>query len=112
MLLYCPKAFRTNWIYIMTNRRNGTLYTGSTSDIVSRVADHRLGRVKGFTSKYNLTRLVWFEMTDDMDIALLREKRIKKWNRQWKIDLIEASNPNWDDLFERAKESMASVIDY
>ena len=112
MLLYCPKSQRTNWVYIMTNRRNGTLYTGSTSDIVSRVTDHRLGRVKGFTSKYNLTRLVWFEMAEDMDIALLRERRIKNWNRQWKIDMIEDINPDWRDLFEDAKESMASVIDY
>lgn len=112
MLLYTPKNERTNWVYIMTNRRNGTLYTGSTSDIVSRVTDHRLGRLRGFTSKYNLTRLVWFELQDDMDTALLREKRIKSWNRQWKIDMIEALNPDWRDLFEDAKISMAHVVDY
>jgi len=112
MLLYAPKNIRVNWVYIMTNRRNGTLYTGSTSDIVSRVTDHRIGRVKGFTRKYNLTQLVWFEVQDSMDDALLREKRIKGWRRQWKIELIESLNPEWRDLFEEAKISMAHVVDY
>jgi putative endonuclease len=112
MLLYTPKNERTNWVYIMTNRRNGTLYTGSTSDIASRVTDHRSGHVKGFTSKYNLTRLVWFEVQDDMDAALSREKRIKNWPRQWKIDLIESMNPDWHDLYDEAKVSMSHVADY
>jgi len=96
----------------MTNRRNGTLYTGSTSDLISRIEEHKAGQIKGFTQKYNLTRLVWFEIQQVMDEALLREKRIKRWRRQWKINLIESQNPAWHDLYADAKESMALVSDY
>ncbi|WP_176592229.1 GIY-YIG nuclease family protein [Sphingobium sp. EM0848] len=85
-------------VYILASRKNGTLYTGVTSDLVKRLYEHRNGLIDGFTSDYGVKRLVWFETHDAMDSAIVREKRIKKWNRQWKIELIEAENPEWDDL--------------
>ena len=77
----------------------GTLYIGVTSDLVQRVYEHRTGAVPGFTSKYGVYRLVYFEEFGDIENAIKREKRLKKWNRGWKIRLIEELNPNWDDLF-------------
>jgi putative endonuclease len=91
---------RTNWVYIMTNRRNGTLYVGSTSNLIARVHQHRNGSVEGFTKKYGLDRLVWVEEFLDMDSALSAEHRIKKWRRKWKLELIEKNNPDWRDLWE------------
>ncbi|WP_037452786.1 GIY-YIG nuclease family protein [Sphingobium chlorophenolicum] len=85
-------------VYILASRRNGTLYTGVTSDLAKRLYEHRNGLIEGFTSDYGVRRLVWFEPHDVMESAIQREKRIKKWNRQWKIELIEAGNPDWDDL--------------
>ncbi|BAI98289.1 endonuclease [Sphingobium sp. TA15] len=85
-------------VYILASRRNGTLYTGVTSDLVKRLYEHRNGLIEGFTSDYGVKRLVWFEMHDAIDGAILREKRIKKWNRQWKIELIGRENPDWRDL--------------
>jgi putative endonuclease len=85
-------------VYILASHRNGTLYTGVTGDLLRRLFQHREGLVSGFTSKHGVRRLVWFEPHDDIEQAILREKRIKKWNRQWRIDLIEASNPDWRDL--------------
>ena len=85
-------------VYMRASRRNGALYTGVTSDLIKRLYEHRNGLIEGFTSDYGIKRLVWFEAHGDMSAAILREKRIKKWNRQWKIDLIEAANPDWDDL--------------
>ncbi|PHP21254.1 endonuclease [Sphingobium sp. IP1] len=85
-------------VYILASRKNGTLYTGVTSDLIKRLYEHRNGLIEGFTKDYGVKRLVWFEPHDSMDSAILREKRIKKWNRQWKIELIEAGNPDWDDL--------------
>lgn len=85
-------------VYILASRKNGTLYTGVTADLIKRLYEHRNGLIEGFTKDYGVKRLVWFEPHDSMDSAILREKRIKKWNRQWKIELIEAGNPNWDDL--------------
>ncbi|WP_333606318.1 GIY-YIG nuclease family protein [Novosphingobium sp.] len=85
-------------VYILASRKNGTLYTDVTSDLVKRLYEHRNGLIDGFTSDYGVKRLVWFEAHGEMDSAILREKRIKKWNRQWKIKLIEAGNPDWDDL--------------
>ncbi|MBB4149438.1 putative endonuclease [Sphingobium scionense] len=83
---------------MLASRRNGTLYVGVTSDLIKRLYEHRNGLIEGFTKDYGVKRLVWFEPHDSMDSAILREKRIKKWNRQWKIELIEAGNPDWDDL--------------
>jgi putative endonuclease len=88
------------YIYILTNRPNGTLYVGVTSDLVRRVAEHRDGLVKGFTKRYGLKRLVYFEVYDDIVSAIQREKNMKHWSRTWKVRLILQSNPEWDDLFD------------
>ena len=89
------------WVYIMTNRPNGTLYVGVTSDLARRVWEHREGVIKGFTKKYGLRRLVWTERHEDIQAAIQREKNIKHWSRTWKVRLILAANPEWDDLYER-----------
>lgn len=85
-------------VYILASGRHGTLYTGVTSDLMARLHQHREGLIKGFTSRYGITHLAWFEMHETMDAAITREKRIKQWNRDWKLDLIERSNPEWVDL--------------
>ena len=87
-------------VYILAGDRNGTLYVGVTSDLVKRVWEHRNGQVDGFTSKYGVHKLVWYEMCEDIAVAITREKQIKKWNRQWKIELIEKTNPYWNDLYD------------
>lgn len=84
--------------YILTNRTRRVLYTGVTNDLPRRVVEHRTGAAAKFTRKYNLHRLVWFEIHDDVGQAIVREKRIKGWNRAWKLDLIEGANPAWRDL--------------
>jgi putative endonuclease len=89
---------RGGWAYIMTNRRNGTLYIGVTNDVARRAWEHREGLVDGFTKRYGLKRLVHAEHHDDIRDALQREKTLKHWSRAWKIDLIESQNPDWDDL--------------
>jgi putative endonuclease len=85
-------------VYILSSRRNGTLYTGVTSNLVARIHQHREGLVPGFTREYNVELLAWFEPHATMEQAILREKRIKKWNRAWKLELIEKANPRWRDL--------------
>ena len=87
-------------VYILVSKRNGTLYIGVTNDLVRRVYEHRIKAVAGFTSKYNITQLVWFEAYDDPISAITREKELKKWKRSWKVQLIEAQNPQWLDLYE------------
>ena len=87
------------WVYILTNRPNGILYVGVTSDLVRRIYEHRSGFVAGFTKRYGLKRLVYFECFDDIEAAIQREKRLKKWTRAWKIALIEKDNPDWIDLY-------------
>jgi putative endonuclease len=87
-------------VYILASQRNGTLYTGVTSNLLARIHEHRHGYVRGFTRKYGVNQLVWFEQHATMDGAITREKRIKKWNRAWKLELIEAANPDWRDLAE------------
>ncbi len=87
-------------VYILAGDRNGTLYVGVTSDLVKRVWEHRNGLAEGFTGKYGVHVLVWYEMCDDITVAITREKQIKKWNRQWKIELIEKTNPYWNDLYD------------
>jgi len=89
------------WVYIMTNRPHGTLYVGVTSDLARRVWGHREGAMEGFTSRYRLRRLVHAEFHAEIELAIQREKTLKKWPRAWKLDLIEKENPNWEDLFER-----------
>jgi putative endonuclease len=90
---------RSFYVYILASRIGGTLYIGVTNDLIRRVAEHRLKQVDGFTKKYEIARLVYFEQYDDAENAIRREKRLKKWNRTWKIRLIEQINPNWDDLY-------------
>ncbi len=87
------------YVYILTNKLGGTLYIGVTSDLIGRVYQHKAGTVEGFTKKYGLDRLVYFEMFDGIEVAILREKQMKKWNRAWKIELIEEKNPYWIDLY-------------
>jgi putative endonuclease len=87
------------WVYMLASRRNGTLYVGVTRDLVRRVAEHREGVVPGFTAKYGVTRLVWFETHDSVEAAIRREKRLKKWPRAWKVALIESTNLKWRDLW-------------
>jgi putative endonuclease len=88
-------------VYIFASKRNGTLYIGITNDLARRVYEHKSGLIKGFTKKYSVNKLVYFESTNDVNAAILREKRLKKWKRQWKIELIEKLNPDWNDLSER-----------
>jgi len=87
-------------VYILASRKDGAIYIGVTNDIVRRVYEHRIKAVRGFTFKYNVTRLVWFEIYDDPISAITREKELKKWKRSWKVQLIEAQNPQWLDLYE------------
>ena len=87
------------YVYILESKRNGTLYVGVTNNLVRRVYEHRNGLVDGFTKKYGVKDLVYFEETNDVKEAIIREKRLKTWKRKWKIELIEKSNPNWLDLY-------------
>ncbi len=87
-------------VYLMASKRNGTLYIGVTNDLVRRVYEHKNNLIEGFTKKYNVHQLVYFETTSEIQSALKREKQLKKWNRQWKLDLIEKTNPNWTDLYQ------------
>jgi len=87
-------------VYILASKRNGTLYIGVTSDIIKRVWEHKNSAVDGFTKKYGVNLLVYYELHDSMESALTREKQMKKWKREWKIKLIEGMNQNWDDLYE------------
>jgi putative endonuclease len=85
-------------VCILANRKNGTLYTGVTSHLMQRILQHREGTFEGHSKKHGTNMLVWFELHGTMETAILREKRVKKWNRQWRINLIEANNPDWRDL--------------
>ena len=87
------------YVYLLANRKHGTLYLGVTRDIVRRTYEHRTKAVDGFTSRYGVNKLVWFEIYDDVRTAIAREKEIKKWRRDWKINLIEEQNPSWIDLY-------------
>ena len=88
------------YVYILASNRNGTLYVGMTNDLKRRTYEHKHGLIKGFTKKYNIHNLVHYEKTNDVKIAIEREKQIKKWNRKWKLELIEKENPDWKDLYE------------
>jgi len=89
------------WVYIVTNRPNGTLYVGVTSDLAKRLWEHREGVVDGFTKRYGLKRLVFAEQHEEISLAIQREKNMKHWPRAWKVRLIRGQNPNWDDLYDR-----------
>ena len=88
------------WVYILASAKHGTLYIGITNDLVRRVYQHKNKIIKGFTSQYNVHLLVWYEGYDDPTSAIEREKELKKWRREWKINLIEQDNPNWNDLYD------------
>ena len=87
------------YLYILASKKNGTLYVGVTSDLVKRIYEHKNNFIEGFTKKYTIHSLVYFEATESIESAIIREKQLKKWNRSWKINLIEKSNPGWDDLY-------------
>jgi putative endonuclease len=87
------------YVYILASKKNGTLYLGVTNDLVRRVYEHKNNLVEGFSKKYEIHHLVYFEVCEDVRAAIQREKNIKKWRRQWKIELIEKSNPDWNDLY-------------
>jgi len=87
-------------VYMMTNQRHGTLYIGVTADLIARISLHRDGQVPGFTAEHGLKRLVWFERHESIVGAIKREKQLKKYKREWKLNLIDERNPHWDDLFE------------
>ena len=88
------------YVYILASKRNGTLYTGITSDLVQRVWQHKNNIIEGFSQKYNVKILVFYEVHDNSESAIVREKQIKKWRRAWKLQLIEKMNPQWRDLYE------------
>ena len=87
-------------VYLLANRYRGTLYVGVTSNLAQRISEHRLGLADGFTKKYDVKALVWYEPQETMEAAIQREKNIKVWKRAWKIALVERSNPDWTDLFD------------
>ena len=89
------------YVYILASQRNGTLYTGVTSDIIKRIWQHRKGQIEGFSKQYGLKRLVYYEIHQSAESAITREKQIKRWKRQWKLRRIEIDNPGWDDLYEK-----------
>lgn len=90
---------RHYYVYILASRRNGTLYVGVTGDLIRRIYEHKNGLVEGFTKKYQVHMLVHFEETGDVHAALAREKQLKNWQRKWKLELIEKTNPRWEDLY-------------
>jgi len=86
-------------VYLLASKRNGTLYIGVTSDLVKRVWEHKNDIFEGFTKRYNVHNLVWYEIHENMESAIVREKRLKGWKRKWKLELIEKNNPEWKDLY-------------
>jgi putative endonuclease len=98
-------------VYILASRRNGTLYIGVTGSLCKRVSEHRQGLIPGFTKKYSVKTLVWFETFETMADAIAREKQMKEWRRAWKIELIEKSNPEWRDLYAgECEQEMSEIV--
>jgi putative endonuclease len=93
------------YVYIVANRKNGALYTGQCDDLLKRSYEHKTGRYRGHSWKYDINRLVWYEIHETRDSAFKRERQIKKWNRAWRIRLIVEINPHWDDLFGHLTEA-------
>ena len=91
---------KSYYVYILASSRNGTLYIGVTSDLIRRIWEHKEKLAEGFTAQYGVDKLVYYEQFHDAEYAIRREKRLKKYNRKWKLDLIEKSNPEWKDLYE------------
>ncbi len=98
---------KSYYVYILASKRNGTIYIGVTSDLIKRIYEHKHGLVDGFTKKYHVHALVYFEETESVESAIIREKQLKKWNRKWKLELIEKENPNWTDLCHELLDSRA-----
>lgn len=92
-------------VYVLASKRNGTLYIGVTGNLFNRVRQHRDSEIAGFTQKYNVKMLVWFQHFDNMELAIKEEKRLKEWQRKWKLELIEKTNPEWRDLFQETFEN-------
>lgn len=90
---------KQGYTYILASKKHGTLYVGSTSDLIKRIHEHKNELTDGFSKKYTVKTLVHYESHDDINNAIARERQLKKWNREWKIDLIEQNNPNWNDLW-------------
>jgi putative endonuclease len=88
-----------SYTYILASKRNGTLYIGVTADLIKRVYKHKNNLIEGFTKKYGVHRLVYYETFENIENAIMREKQLKRWNRKWKLELIEQVNPNWEDLY-------------
>lgn len=88
------------YVYILASKKNGTLYIGVTGDLIKRVWEHKNDLVDGFSKKYKIHNLVWYQITSDIESAIKREKQLKKWNRKWKVKLIEENNINWKDLYD------------
>lgn len=88
-----------NYVYIMASQKNGTLYIGVTSNLPRRIYEHKIGKIPGFTKKYRVNLLVYYEQIENIKSAILREKQLKSWKRNWKIELIEKNNPAWKDLY-------------
>lgn len=95
-----PRARHGGWVYIMANHYRGAMYTGVTSDLPFRISQHREGTGSDHCARYGVNRLVWAEFVEPIDEAIALEKRIKRWRREWKFDLIEKANPDWSDLFD------------
>jgi len=93
------KKMKEYYVYILASKRNGTIYIGVTNNLKKRIYEHREGLIGGFTKKYNVKILVYFESVSDINSALIREKQLKKWERKWKLELIEKKNPEWKDLY-------------
>jgi putative endonuclease len=100
---------KSYFVYILASQRNGTLYIGVTNDLVRRTWEHDQGVVEGFTRKYNVKLLVYYEVFDDVTNAIAREKRLKRWHRAWKLDLIEKANPTWKNLYVRETGHIAPL---
>jgi putative endonuclease len=90
---------KVGYVYIMASKRNGTLYIGVTNNLVKRAYEHQNGLIEGFTKKYGCKTLVWYDVFDELEVARCRELQMKEWHRAWKLRVIEAMNPNWDDLY-------------
>lgn len=90
---------RNYYVYLLASKRNGTIYIGVTNNLILRVQEHKSGSIKGFTAKYKMKHLVYYEHTSEVGMAITREKQLKAWKWEWKIQLIESINPNWEDLY-------------
>ena len=98
-----PNNENQYYVYILASKRNGTLYIGVTSNLIKRVYEHKNNIIEGFTKKYNIHKLVYYEISNDIESAIRREKQLKKWNRKWKLELIEKNNPEWRDLYSELR---------